>query len=303
MKNTDNPHTKVSAEALDALRKEVEAAIGKQMHSAHDFDMLSNAICEKLQERLSVNTLKRLWGYLDNDVQPRETTLDILAKFVNFQDWNDFTKNHTPADREETTATDILPTPHGWSRRKKRLTVLFAGIGLIIIAFAAYGLRAFIQRNTVQHKDDSKYIIRMGDRFSTYDSYLSRFGIKATERKYSQPLPHHAGIVVFGGEYHHPNWGNEGDPGRLLPTRTEHWHDDNATPEVEVMQNRQHYYAQWESNRLNITFMKNLVDTGFVFCGVYRMSLEQSDTTHVVWERVAEEIDLRHLDYLERFRN
>ena len=49
--------------------------------------------------------------------------------------------------------------------------------------------------------------------------------------------------------------------------------------------------------------MKGLVDTGFVFCGVYRMSLEQSDTTHAVWERVSEQLDLLHLDYLEQLRN
>ena len=55
--------------------------------------------------------------------------------------------------------------------------------------------------------------------------------------------------------------------------------------------------------------MKNLptdsatVDSAFVFCGVYRMRLSESDTTHVVWERVAEQLDLLHLDYLERFRN
>ena len=65
----------------------------------------------------------------------------------------------------------------------------------------------------------------------------------------------------------------------------------------------QHYYQQLEINRLAITFMKDLVDTGFVFCGVYRMSLEHSDTTHVVWERVADECDLRHLEDLEHLRN
>jgi hypothetical protein len=49
--------------------------------------------------------------------------------------------------------------------------------------------------------------------------------------------------------------------------------------------------------------MKNLRDTGFVFLGVYRLSLEQSDTTHCVWERVDETCDLNNLDYLMELRN
>ena len=33
------------------------------------------------------------------------------------------------------------------------------------------------------------------------------------------------------------------------------------------------------------------------------MSLELSDTTKLVWERVADEVDLNNLDYLETLRN
>ena len=33
------------------------------------------------------------------------------------------------------------------------------------------------------------------------------------------------------------------------------------------------------------------------------MSKELSDTTKTVWERVADEVDFDHLDYLENLRN
>ena len=49
--------------------------------------------------------------------------------------------------------------------------------------------------------------------------------------------------------------------------------------------------------------MKNLVDTGYVFVGIYRLSLQQSDTISCVWERVAEECDISHLDNLDELRN
>ena len=49
--------------------------------------------------------------------------------------------------------------------------------------------------------------------------------------------------------------------------------------------------------------MKNLTDTGYVFLGVYRTDLDQSDSTHVVWERVADECDLNNLAYLKQLRH
>ena len=49
--------------------------------------------------------------------------------------------------------------------------------------------------------------------------------------------------------------------------------------------------------------MKGLVDSTYVFLGVYRMSLAQSDTTHCVWERIADQCDLSRLDYLDQLRN
>jgi hypothetical protein len=69
------------------------------------------------------------------------------------------------------------------------------------------------------------------------------------------------------------------------------------------MRNRDKYRHELRLNEVRITFMKNLVDTSYVFVGVYRLSLQQSDTTRCVWERVAEECDLSHLDYLEELRN
>ncbi len=39
------------------------------------------------------------------------------------------------------------------------------------------------------------------------------------------------------------------------------------------------------------------------FLGVYRLDLNNSNTHHLTWERVADAIDLNRLDYLEELRN
>lgn len=103
--------------------------------------------------------------------------------------------------------------------------------------------------------------------------------------------------------YHHPRWHNDGDSTQLLPTITEYWENSSISKQASERRNKDHYYLYKRLNELRIAFVKNLVDTGYVFTGVYRMSIELSDTTKTVWERVADEVDLDHLDYLENLRN
>ena len=152
----------------------------------------------------------------------------------------------------------------------------------------------------------------MGERFPTYESYLSRLSINPPNPNlaiWSQILPGLPHNVVAGFEYHHPHWGNEGNPDSLMPIITERWAPADADSELIAMRNTDRYYLLRRTNEFYIIFMKNLptdsatVDSAFVFCGVYRMRLSESDTTHVVWERVSEQLDLLHLGYLERFRN
>ena len=67
--------------------------------------------------------------------------------------------------------------------------------------------------------------------------------------------------------------------------------------------NAQLYFTVMRTNELRITFMKNLVDTGYVFLGIYRTNPIQSDSTHIVWERIADECDLGNLTYLQQLRH
>ena len=49
--------------------------------------------------------------------------------------------------------------------------------------------------------------------------------------------------------------------------------------------------------------MKDLVYPGYVFLGVYRLSKEESDSTHNVWERVQDDLYLHDLNQLYKYRN
>ena len=65
--------------------------LGRQLKEARDFEQLSHLLLSHTRERLSPTTLKRFWGYLKNEeVQTRPHTLDVLACFVGYKDFEDF---------------------------------------------------------------------------------------------------------------------------------------------------------------------------------------------------------------------
>ena len=75
---------------ISALRNEVERRIGKV--NGHDkFIRLEALIQEKCKEFISITTLQRLWGYSTrNASNVSERILDIVARFVDAKNWEDF---------------------------------------------------------------------------------------------------------------------------------------------------------------------------------------------------------------------
>ena len=72
------------------LIKEVESAVGHKVSTPTDFNHLSDCIFEKTKETLSPTTLKRIWGYIDGYESVRYNTLSVLARYIDYKDWDDF---------------------------------------------------------------------------------------------------------------------------------------------------------------------------------------------------------------------
>ena len=77
---------------INELKKRIEDDLNRKMLTPNDFFFLSNAIQERTRQTISPATLKRLWGYVEGTDQTRNSTLDILSKFLGFDSWNDFVK-------------------------------------------------------------------------------------------------------------------------------------------------------------------------------------------------------------------
>lgn len=71
----------------ELLLADIESSVGRRIKTPKDFDTLRERIFGRLGILVSATTLKRVWGYLPGDVETRESTLDILARFIGYGDW------------------------------------------------------------------------------------------------------------------------------------------------------------------------------------------------------------------------
>ena len=290
---------------ISQLCSAIETALQHPMRTPKDFDYLQLCIEEQLHEHISTSTLKRLWGYLPGYASPRTSTLDILARFL---------EEIAPQAPEVPLAPEVPKAPSAPlapevpsapSSPKRHLGVAFfltALLALLLVSVA--GAYLFFHRTSDSTTaTTSTCIIHRGQRFATPQDYLRLFGIHHPKYPWGCEVPHHPTLSVWGPTYHHPVWHNDGDSARFMPTITERYAPEGGSADVVNMANRDQYWNFARLNEVRITFMKNLVDTGYVFLGAYRLALAQSDTTRLVWERVADDCDLAHLEYLEQLRN
>ncbi len=74
---------------IHILLMQVESRFGNVAKPA-DFDNLSEDIENATSELLSASTLKRLWGYVNYLSNPRTYTLDVLSRYIGYQNFGSF---------------------------------------------------------------------------------------------------------------------------------------------------------------------------------------------------------------------
>lgn len=65
-----------------------------------DFQLLSDRIFEETRIRLSITTLKRVWGKVSYNSAPSISTLNTLALFLGHDNWSTFKQEHKPIEKK-----------------------------------------------------------------------------------------------------------------------------------------------------------------------------------------------------------
>lgn len=69
------------------LIKKIEKKFGRQLRYSQECEPLVEAIYEETGERLGVSTLKRLFGFVGQVVVPRTSTMDIIAQYIGYPNY------------------------------------------------------------------------------------------------------------------------------------------------------------------------------------------------------------------------
>lgn len=133
----------------EKLCRAVEARLHREMHTPADFDYLSEQLLKKTGSSVSSTTLMRLWGYRPS-VMVRMSTLDILARFIGYEDYTHFNSAHAdgagdgdpevPADEdgEEHKETSAL-FPFRWWLVACAIIIVLAAIVLFLARRSSAG--------------------------------------------------------------------------------------------------------------------------------------------------------------------
>lgn len=76
---------------IEELKSLVERKYGKVLGTTTDFDEFSFYLKKKTGKTVSSSTLKRLYGYVNDDHKPRTVTLDVLSQYTGHKSFHDFT--------------------------------------------------------------------------------------------------------------------------------------------------------------------------------------------------------------------
>lgn len=76
---------------IEELKTLVEEKYGKVLRTTTDFEEFSFYLKKKMDATVSSSTLKRLYGYVNDDHKPRSGTLDLLSQYLGHDNFNAFT--------------------------------------------------------------------------------------------------------------------------------------------------------------------------------------------------------------------
>lgn len=70
-----------------AVKARLEEACGKRLDTPTDCQAVVDGVWTKLHEHVSLNTIKRIVGFLPYEKTHRQSTLDIIARYLGYAGW------------------------------------------------------------------------------------------------------------------------------------------------------------------------------------------------------------------------
>ena len=153
---------------------------GSSEYWTHSFyEKLSDTIENEVHERISFSTLKRIWGKLKPDSGISIFTLNILARYIGYTNWEDFTIScdNLVVSHEKTLELKVERVNFKGILSNKLFLYLIGFIAIVLLVFAWY---------KISYKDyDSQYFLFVAKSYGKYapSTAVINYDIKALKNK------------------------------------------------------------------------------------------------------------------------
>lgn len=140
----------------DPLVTRIEAQLGwgsGDTWSNKDFEALSERIFNDTNKRLSVTTLKRIWGRAELVANPSMATLDILSEFAGYDNWRAFVNTHKQEVAVQGSTKRMTPS------KVALLIILLVALGACL-AFFSKTVFTDTEGTTAYSPEDFKFVSR-----------------------------------------------------------------------------------------------------------------------------------------------
>lgn len=121
----------------DICRK-VEETSGFTPSTPKQFEKLADLIFSHTGRLLSPTTLKRIWGYIDEPLSTRRTTLDILANYCGWKDYDAFEKGNIPESESGPVGRNCINTERDM-KRGDRIRLMWPPSRVCVIEYCGKG--------------------------------------------------------------------------------------------------------------------------------------------------------------------
>jgi hypothetical protein len=81
--------------------KQIEQKFNKEIRYPSDCEALAGDILHVTKQAISTSTLKRIFGFIAGSKEPRLYTLDVIAQYLGYSNWDNYIENQLNIDNSD----------------------------------------------------------------------------------------------------------------------------------------------------------------------------------------------------------
>lgn len=78
---------------IECIKRDLSAKVGRPISTYSDFNYLYLQMKKKVSDPPSVSTLKRMWAYVSDSSSRSKSTLNSLARYLEYSDWEEYVES------------------------------------------------------------------------------------------------------------------------------------------------------------------------------------------------------------------